>query len=53
MFCLSYTTEFSGCRFNIDNEWGIEWPNTAHGTIVTQPCPGELDSTTGLSVFKN
>ncbi len=42
-------TEFDGCPYGVDVEWSIEWSNTDRDTTATQPCPGELDSVSGIN----
>ncbi len=41
--------EFTGCPFGLDNEWNIQWPNTEQDTTAIQPCPGELDTVSGMN----
>ena len=34
-------TDFEGCGFGIDTEWGIAWANILVGEVDRQPCPGD------------
>ena len=35
--------DFDGCSYEIDNTWGIAWPNTQRGLSSEQRCPGGAD----------
>ena len=35
---------FNGCPFEVDDVWGITWPNTERNSSNTQLCPGGYDA---------
>lgn len=37
------TTDFNGCLSEVDNIWGIAWPNTPLDHISVQSCAEEDD----------
>ena len=41
-WCIS--ADFIGCPYEIDNVWGITWPNTVPSSTNTQMCPGGLNA---------
>ena len=41
MFTLA--VDFDGCPYEIDNTWGIVWPNTQRDSSNEQRCPGGAD----------
>lgn len=34
---------FDGCIFEVDEVWGIAWPNTPRGTTASLHCPSGSD----------
>lgn len=39
---------FDGCAYEVDNVWGISWPNTLKGSTTTQVCPGGVNVAVGM-----
>ncbi len=44
-------TDFTVCPSGPDTEWNIQWPITNPDTTVSRPCPGDLDSASGMELL--